>query len=64
MYFVYVIRSEKDGRFYVGLCKDIDKEYGNIISEKHFQQRDTGHGNYFLLRVMKPWIWQEKGKNI
>ncbi len=44
MYFVYVIRSEKDGRFYVGLCKDIDKRI-----------REHNIGKTFSTKGYRPW---------
>ncbi|HEX4875230.1 MAG TPA: GIY-YIG nuclease family protein [Chitinophagaceae bacterium] len=42
MFFVYVIRSEKDGRFYVGLSEDVDKRVnqhnkGMTFSTKGFR---------------------------
>ena len=54
MYFVYAIKSQKDGRIYVGLSSDISKR----ISEHN-------SGYVFSTKGYKPWklIYKEEVKN-
>jgi putative endonuclease len=44
MYYVYVIRSEKDGRFYVGMCIDVVRRL-----------REHNLGKTFSTKGYRPW---------
>ena len=39
MFYVYVIRSEKDGRFYVGMCVDIERRIKEHNAGKTFSTK-------------------------
>jgi putative endonuclease len=44
MFYVYVIRSEKDGRFYVGMCTDLERRL-----------REHNAGKTFSTKGYRPW---------
>jgi putative endonuclease len=44
MFYVYVIRSETDGRFYVGICMDLDRRV-----------REHNAGKTFSTKGYRPW---------
>ena len=44
MFYVYVIRSEKDGRFYVGMCMDLARRI-----------REHNAGKTFSTKGYCPW---------
>lgn len=44
MYYVYVIRSEKDGRFYVGMCVDVARRL-----------KEHNAGKTFSTKGFRPW---------
>jgi len=44
MFYVYVIRSEKDGRFYVGMCTDLERKL-----------REHNAGKTFSTKGYLPW---------
>ena len=45
MYYVYVIRSLKDGRFYVGISSDVSRRLA-----------EHNRGKTFSTRAYKPWL--------
>ena len=53
MYFVYILKGEKDGSFYVGQTKDI---------EDRLSRHNSGRENYTKLRM--PWklVYSEKAQ--
>ena len=44
MFYVYVIRSERDGRFYVGMCTDLERRL-----------REHNAGKTFSTKGYLPW---------
>ena len=44
MYIVYVIRSEVDGRFYVGFCMDLER-----------RMKEHNSGKTFSTKGYRPW---------
>jgi putative endonuclease len=44
MFYVYVIRSEIDGRFYVGMCSDLERRI-----------REHNVGKTFSTKAYRPW---------
>jgi len=53
MMYVYVIRSEKDGRFYVGMTGNVEKRVKEHNKGRTKAQKDLLLGNCFSLRNMK-----------
>ena len=39
MFYVYVIRSEVDGRFYVGMCNDLERRITEHNGDKTFSTK-------------------------
>ena len=39
MFYVYVIKSEKDGRFYVGMCMDLARRIREHNAGKRFSTK-------------------------
>jgi len=44
MFYVYVIRSERDGRFYVGMCMDLERRI-----------KEHNSGKTFSTKGYRPW---------
>ena len=62
MYYSYILRSLKDGRYYYGSAEDVDKR---LIKHNSGQVRSTkgeDHSQYILLKRTKVVVWPFKGK--
>jgi len=63
-YFVYAIKSQVDGRIYIGFSSDIEKRLKEHNSGKTKSTKGFRPGLLFLLKNVQIGLRQEKRRNI